>query len=146
MFYRSTSLSQLISLAQMVIPRDPTSLHHIGQNPNEYSTAIQAFGEIIQDYDSDKQFPCYGFGAKIPPRGILSQNFHLSLAPSNPNIRGIEHILSAYQRTSKVVKLYGPTNLSPVIGEVSKIVDNTASHQCCFSSSPVYHHSWSEQC
>jgi hypothetical protein len=102
-------------------PRDPASLHHIGQNPNEYSTAIQAVGEIIQDYDSDKQFPCYGFGAKIPPKGSLSHNFHLSLAPSNPNIRGIEHVLSAYQRTSRVVELYGPTNFSPVIGEVSQI-------------------------
>ncbi|MBL2162319.1 hypothetical protein ELI72_30465, partial [Klebsiella pneumoniae] len=28
-------------------------------------------GEIIQDYDSDKLFPAYGFGAKLPPEGRI---------------------------------------------------------------------------
>lgn len=34
-----------------------------------YAMALKAVGEIIQDYDSDKLFPAYGFGAKLPQRG-----------------------------------------------------------------------------
>lgn len=39
--------------------------------------ALKAVGEIIQDYDSDKLFPAYGFGAKLPPDGKISHQFPL---------------------------------------------------------------------
>ena len=39
--------------------------------------ALKAVGEIIQDYDSDKLFPAYGFGAKLPPEGRISHQFPL---------------------------------------------------------------------
>ncbi|KAH0626159.1 hypothetical protein JD844_000960 [Phrynosoma platyrhinos] len=35
--------------------------------PNEYLKALSSVGEICQDYDSDKRFPAFGFGARIPP-------------------------------------------------------------------------------
>jgi len=40
-------------------PSDPRSLHYNDPSgaPNQYVTAIQAVGDIIQDYDSDKMFP-----------------------------------------------------------------------------------------
>lgn len=42
-----------------------------------YAMALKAVGEIIQDYDSDKLFPAYGFGAKLPPEGRISHQFPL---------------------------------------------------------------------
>ena len=46
-------------------PEHPTSLHYTGgYKPNQYVQAIQSVGEIIQDYDTDKLFPVYGFGAR----------------------------------------------------------------------------------
>lgn len=42
---------------------------------NAYAMALKAVGEIIQDYDSDKLFPAYGFGAKLPPDGKISHAF-----------------------------------------------------------------------
>jgi hypothetical protein len=48
-------------------PADPTSLHHISQiadKSNPYEQAIQAVGEIMQDYDPIKLFPVFGFGAR----------------------------------------------------------------------------------
>lgn len=42
-----------------------------------YAMALKAVGEIIQDYDSDKLFPAYGFGAKVPPDGRISHQFPL---------------------------------------------------------------------
>lgn len=44
---------------------------------NTYAMALKAVGEIIQDYDSDKLFPAYGFGAKLPPDGKISHVFPL---------------------------------------------------------------------
>lgn len=44
---------------------------------NAYAMALKAVGEIIQDYDSDKFFPAYGFGAKLPPDGRISHVFPL---------------------------------------------------------------------
>lgn len=48
---------------------------------NAYAMALKAVGEIIQDYDSDKLFPAYGFGAKLPPDGKISHAFPLVRHP-----------------------------------------------------------------
>ncbi|TMS16679.1 Copine-9 [Larimichthys crocea] len=56
----------------------PTSLHYMSPyQMNAYAMALKAVGEIIQDYDSDKLFPAYGFGAKMPPDGKISHAFPL---------------------------------------------------------------------
>merc|ERR1711892_690780 len=103
-------------------PTDPNSLHYRDPTgrPNQYVPAIQAVGEIIQDYDSDKQFPCLGFGARIPPTGEVSHEFFLTLDSSKPFCAGIEGILSSYYTSLNAVQLYGPTNFSPVINHVAK--------------------------
>merc|ERR1719410_1588804 len=101
-------------------PRHPDSLHFTGrQGENQYTTAIRSVGEIIQDYDSDKQFPALGFGARIPPNGDLSHEFFLNLSDS-PFCQGIEGLLSAYYNSLYKVQLYGPTNFSPVINHVAQ--------------------------
>lgn len=59
-------------------PSQPTSLHYMSPyQMNAYAMALKAVGEIIQDYDSDKLFPAYGFGAKLPPDGKISHVFPL---------------------------------------------------------------------
>lgn len=59
-------------------PAQPTSLHYMSPYQlNAYAMALKAVGEIIQDYDSDKLFPAYGFGAKLPPDGKISHAFPL---------------------------------------------------------------------
>nr|XP_029477037.1 copine-9-like isoform X2 [Oncorhynchus nerka] len=102
-------------------PSQPTSLHYM--NPyqmNAYAMALKAVGEIIQDYDSDKLFPAYGFGAKLPPDGKISHAFPLSGDNENPNCVGIEGVLEAYFLGLRTVQLYGPTNFSPVINQVAR--------------------------
>merc|ERR1712038_1143563 len=103
-------------------PSDPQSLHYQDPTgrPNQYVTAIQSVGEIIQDYDSDKMFPALGFGARIPPSGEVSHEFFLTLDPSRPFCAGLEGILSSYYTSLNNVRLYGPTNFSPVINHVAK--------------------------
>lgn len=66
-------------------PSQPTSLHYMSPyQMNAYAMALKAVGEIIQDYDSDKLFPAYGFGAKLPPDGKISHAFPL-VRDSDPN-------------------------------------------------------------
>ncbi|MBN3296566.1 CPNE9 protein, partial [Amia calva] len=76
-------------------PSQPTSLHYM--NPyqmNAYAMALKAVGEIIQDYDSDKLFPAYGFGAKLPPDGKISHAF-----PLTPDTGCLDHTAPSYLQT-----------------------------------------------
>ncbi|XP_053325492.1 copine-9 [Spea bombifrons] len=102
-------------------PSQPTSLHYM--NPyqlNAYGMALKAVGEIIQDYDSDKLFPAYGFGAKMPPDGKISHEFPLNGDIENPNCVGIQGVLEAYFKSLRTVQLYGPTNFASVINQVAR--------------------------
>ncbi|XP_063850338.1 copine-8-like isoform X2 [Scylla paramamosain] len=102
-------------------PRTPASLHF--RQPgvdNQYSIAIKAVGEIIQDYDTDKMFPALGFGGRIPPDWVVSHEFYLNGSPDNPYCQGISGILEAYFNSLQTVGLYGPTNFAPVINHVAR--------------------------
>uniref|UniRef100_A0A8D2LKK9 Copine family member 9 n=1 Tax=Varanus komodoensis TaxID=61221 RepID=A0A8D2LKK9_VARKO len=101
-------------------PSQPTSLHYMSPYQlSSYAMALKAVGEIIQDYDSDKLFPAYGFGAKVPPDGKVSHQFPLNNNPDNPNCEGIEGVLESYFQSLRTVQLYGPTNFAPVINQVA---------------------------
>ncbi|XP_070558372.1 copine-8-like isoform X2 [Ptychodera flava] len=102
-------------------PSQPTSLHYINPyQPNQYAKALQAVGEIIQDYDSDKMFPALGFGARVPPDGRVSHEFFLNGHPNNPFCAGIEGVMQAYQQSIRSVQLYGPTNFAPIVNHVAR--------------------------
>ena len=45
---------------------------------------------VLQDYDSDQQFPALGFGARLPPDGRVSHEFFLNQNPTSPFCSGIE--------------------------------------------------------
>ncbi|KAI4875977.1 hypothetical protein NFI96_025372 [Prochilodus magdalenae] len=102
-------------------PAQPTSLHYMSPyQMNTYTMALKAVGEIIQDYDSDKLFPAYGFGAKLPPDGKISHVFPLNGNSEDPNCVGIDGVLEAYFQSLRTVQLYGPTNFAPVINQVAR--------------------------
>ena len=55
-------------------------LHLINDDAeNEYVLAIKSVGEIIEDYDTDKQFVCLGFGAQAPQHKEVTHDFFLTL-------------------------------------------------------------------
>uniref|UniRef100_A0A8C3AMB4 Copine-3 n=1 Tax=Cyclopterus lumpus TaxID=8103 RepID=A0A8C3AMB4_CYCLU len=101
-------------------PSSPQSLHYINpEGYNEYLTAIWAVGNIIQDYDSNKMFPVFGFGAQLPPSWQVSHEFPINFNPANPFCSGIEGVVQAYQQCIPRLKLWGPTNFSPIINHVA---------------------------
>ncbi|XP_039473532.1 copine-3-like isoform X1 [Oreochromis aureus] len=101
-------------------PRSPQSLHYISpQGYNEYLAAIWAVGNVIQDYDSKKMFPVFGFGAQLPPSWQVSHEFPVNFNPANPFCSGIEGVVDAYRHCLPQLKLWGPTNFSPIINHVA---------------------------
>ncbi|XP_030066845.1 copine-1 isoform X3 [Microcaecilia unicolor] len=102
-------------------PKSPDSLHFISPNGvNEYLTALWCVGNVVQDYDTDKQFPAFGFGAQIPPNWQVSHEFALNFNSSNPYCPGVQGIVDAYRQALPQVRLYGPTNFSPIINHVAR--------------------------
>ncbi|XP_076869417.1 copine-4 isoform X2 [Brachyhypopomus gauderio] len=107
-------------------PRNSCSLHYIHPyQPNEYLKALVAVGEICQDYDSDKMFPAFGFGARIPPEFKVSHDFAVNFNEDNPECAGIQGVVEAYQNCLPKIQLYGPTNIAPIIQKVA----NSASEE-----------------
>jgi len=111
-------------------PSDPNSLHHINPAaPNEYKQAIMAVGEILAYYDTDKMFPVYGFGAKLPSTNAVSHCFALNGNPQNPEVPGIKGIIDVYEYTLTNVQLYGPTLFSSILQTTSLIANAFTSQQ-----------------
>ena len=102
-------------------PRAAESLHGfvngaVPSSSNEYVQVIQSVVEILEQYDSDKRFPVYGFGAKLPPSNTLTSHcFALNGDYFHPDVVGVKGILSAYRNALGTVTLHGPTRLADVL-------------------------------
>ncbi|KAM6340957.1 copine-1 isoform 6-T14 [Alca torda] len=108
-------------------PKSPDSLHYISPDGiNEYLIAIWSVGSVVQDYDADKLFPAFGFGAQVPPSWQVSHEFALNFNPSNPYCQGIQGIVDAYRQILPQIRLYGPTNFSPIINHVARFAAHSA--------------------
>ena len=68
-------------------------------------------------------FKSYGFGAKLP-NGQTSHCFHCNFDPQNPEVFGVDGILSAYNYSVTNVKFFGPTNFAPLINSCAKIASS----------------------
>lgn len=96
---------------------DPKSLHYqTGLRPNEYLEAIREVGEILQYYDSDKQIPVFGFGAKLPPACTHTCHcFALNGDLFDPEVPGIEAVEEVYRKACTSLTFHGPTMFAPLI-------------------------------
>jgi hypothetical protein len=68
-------------------PRNPNSLHYTGGGSvmNSYQHAIWEIGNILQEYDHDKNFPMFGFGGVF--NGVTSHCFPVNGNPQQPEVR-----------------------------------------------------------
>jgi Copine/C2 domain len=93
-------------------PRKPGTLHYLnaGQQ-NDYESAISAIVSILSKYDSDKQFPVWGFGAKYD--GDIQHCFQCGGADKH---HGVQGVLNAYHSVFKSgLVMSGPTVFDEVI-------------------------------
>jgi len=95
-------------------PRKPGTLHYLspdGSTMNDYEKAISAIGGILADYDTDKKFPVWGFGAKYS-----GKVYHLFQCGQSAEVEGIRGVLDAYHRTFQSgLVMSSPTVITEVI-------------------------------
>ncbi|XP_038067407.1 copine-8-like [Patiria miniata] len=109
-------------------PQQRSSLHYINAvhnqfESNAYLRVLQAVGEVVQDYSHDKTFPAFGFGARIPPRSQVQQQFSLNGNPDDPVCVGVEGVVTAYKEMLPKVRLDGPTEFAPIINQVASFAE-----------------------
>jgi len=76
-------------------PREPGTLHYMaGEEKNDYEKAIVSIGTILANYDHDKQFPVFGFGAKFD--GEINHCFQCG---EDEMVSGVDGIIEAYRST-----------------------------------------------
>lgn len=103
-------------------PNQVGSLHELNEfSDNPYEKAIKCCGEIIAQYDSDKIYPCFGYGAILPNKKEVSHCFNLNMK-DDPNINGLDEVLKFYNDAIRKIKFKDPTHFSKVI---EKIIDMT---------------------
>ena len=92
---------------------------------NSYQSALSSVGSILLEYDSDKQIVAYGYGARMPPDHTKTSHcFALNFNESNPEVPGIPGLMNAYQNAINQVKLYGPTNMAPLLRQAQAIAQH----------------------
>ena len=105
--------------------KDEGTLHYLSNNLNLYQSAIVECGKILAPYDADQVYPCYGFGAIVPGENSVSHCFPLSLSPNgDPNIHGIDNVLSTYCATVPRITFSGPTFFAPLLTEIFTIISS----------------------
>lgn len=96
--------------------RSKNSLHFLGPN-NQYEASILEVGGILEQYDSDGNFPVYGFGGVTGhmPKHELSHCFPLTGNMQQPEVKGVAGVLEIYKQTLPSIQLNGPTYFCPVL-------------------------------
>ena len=96
-------------------PRSIKSLHYFNPKTNPYINAIRSIGRILQEYDSDKLIPVYGFGAQPLEVSKVSHCFALNGNIFDPEVHTIDSVLEVYRKNILKLQFSGPTNFSEMI-------------------------------
>ncbi|KAJ9526830.1 hypothetical protein QJQ45_017800 [Haematococcus lacustris] len=94
----------------------PDSLHYLSPHPGAstpYEDCLMAIANVLKAYDSDHDFPAFGFGGRKAPH-VTNHCFHLN-GQADPVCLGIDAVCQAYRHALEVYELSGPTLFAPVI-------------------------------
>ena len=95
------------------------SLHEFNEHKdNPYEKAIKYCAQIIEQYDKDKIYSCFGYGAILPNQTEVSHCFNLNLT-DNPDINGMNEVLKCYNEAIRKVTFKDPTYFSHVIRKIT---------------------------
>ncbi|MCQ2817241.1 MAG: hypothetical protein MJ252_08255 [archaeon] len=107
---------------------DKDTLHYIPPGKGEmtlYEKAIYECGRVLENYDSDKVYPVFGFGACPPGSKEVSHCFPLTLAvDNNPNINGLQNVLKIYRENMPKLTFSGPTYFAPMLYMMFSIISS----------------------
>lgn len=93
-----------------------------GISSSEYEKALSSIGKILENYDSDKSFPMYGFGAAVS--GFDHSVFPMSLDSKQASVHGVEGMLEAFKKCERAIASDANSQvearLSPLLEKVIK--------------------------
>lgn len=82
---------------------------------------MKSIWDIIENYDSDKKIPAFGFGAKPHFQNINSNQtlhcFPINDNPSDPEISGFGNLMNYYTNAVTNSEFSGPTHFAPLLSE-----------------------------
>lgn len=81
---------------------------------NQYQRAIKGVSDIILHYDYDKKVPVYGFGGEYTD-SKKNHCFPMNGNDDDPEVYGMEGILSTYEAGLKKYNFYYPTYFGYVL-------------------------------
>lgn len=116
-------------------PMSPSSLHYIDRSGtgrlNQYQHAILSVGRIIEEYDTNKMFSVFGFGARVRmPDGQFTPVQHcFPVYGGGVEVQGTDGVLRAYSDALSNVALSGPTLFAPLIQASTAIAANSQCSQ-----------------
>jgi hypothetical protein len=96
-------------------PREKGTLHYIdttGATKNDYQNAISSIMTILKSYASKKQYPVYGFGAKINGNEVS----HCFQCGDKAEVQGTQGVLDAYRQVFRTgLTMSSPTTFVEVM-------------------------------
>ena len=84
---------------------------------------MRAVGPILENYDSDKKFPLYGFGGRLKQANKASHCFALNGNIFDPEVAGIEKCVQTYGKSLSCADLYGPTLFAKMLSQMNGFCD-----------------------
>lgn len=84
---------------------------------------MKQVGENLENYDSDRKIPLFGFGAQLyghKEKVDVSHNFALTGDCGKPEVVGSAGMLDCYQRVIPHIRLWGPTYFHEVLAQLNK--------------------------
>eukprot|EP01022_Parablepharisma_sp_SALTPOND_P030078 TRINITY_DN752_c0_g1_i16.p2 TRINITY_DN752_c0_g1~~TRINITY_DN752_c0_g1_i16.p2 ORF type:complete len:598 (-),score=47.76 TRINITY_DN752_c0_g1_i16:5261-7054(-) len=105
-------------------PSDPSSLHYFDLEQNQYLQAITNVGQILENYDSDKKFSVFGFGATV--RHLMPRTSHCFALNGNifdPEIPTLQGVIESYKKALKQLSFDGPTYFSGILNYMNRMVE-----------------------
>jgi len=84
---------------------------------------MRAVGSIMMDYDTDKNIPLLGFGARMSYIDTVMDCFAVNGNIFAPEIHGLENAVECYRKNLMKIQLFGPTNFAPIIRYISSVAE-----------------------
>eukprot|EP00285_Hemiselmis_virescens_P009449 CAMPEP_0173381032 /NCGR_PEP_ID=MMETSP1356-20130122/3539_1 /TAXON_ID=77927 ORGANISM="Hemiselmis virescens, Strain PCC157" /NCGR_SAMPLE_ID=MMETSP1356 /ASSEMBLY_ACC=CAM_ASM_000847 /LENGTH=552 /DNA_ID=CAMNT_0014334769 /DNA_START=39 /DNA_END=1697 /DNA_ORIENTATION=+ len=106
--------------------KDATSLHYADPSGawNAYQLGLIGVGDVLQPYAKDGVVSVFGYGGI--PDGSTTASFCFPIGPrGSSSVEGVQGLLDAYASGLKTTKLYGPTNMAPLILKANMLAKET---------------------
>ena len=90
---------------------------------------MMSVGEIMLNFDTDKEVPMLGFGAVIGG-GKTSHCFAMNGNIFRPEAQGLDGMLHTYQQIMPSISFSGPTYFAPILRYVNEMVRFSTEESC----------------